>query len=98
MTPAVGADARPAVEAGRVWSSPAKSARRPSGPVLFARYAFGPNRLGYCGPDAVAELFGEGTVGGDDRALRELARSFDGSGRHTIWTASDGSSRVTWVP
>lgn len=51
----------------------------PTGPVLFARYAFGPNRLGYCGPDAVEELFGEGTVGGDDRALRELARSFDGA-------------------
>jgi hypothetical protein len=50
-----------------------------SGPALFARYAFGPNRLGYCGPDAVEELFGEGSTGGDDRALRELARSFDGA-------------------
>jgi hypothetical protein len=50
-----------------------------SGPVLFARYAFGPNRLGYCGPDAVEELFAEGTTGGDDRALRELARSFEGA-------------------
>ena len=50
-----------------------------SGPVLFARYAYGPNRLGYCGPDAVEELFGEGTSGGDDRALRELARSFEGA-------------------
>lgn len=50
-----------------------------SGPVLFARYAFGPNRLGYCGPDAVEELFAEGTIGGDDRALRELARSFEGA-------------------
>jgi len=49
------------------------------GPVLFARYAFGPNRLGYCGPDAVEELFGEGTVRGDDRALRDLARSFEGA-------------------
>ncbi|MFI5227193.1 MAG: DUF6390 family protein [Candidatus Limnocylindrales bacterium] len=59
-------------------------ARRPpprpvSGPVLFARYAFGPNRLGYCGPDAVAELFGETTGGRDERALRELARGFDGA-------------------
>jgi hypothetical protein len=57
--------------------------RRPvaeaSGPVLFARYAFGPNRLGYCGPDAIEELFGEGTTAGDDRALRELATSFDGA-------------------
>lgn len=50
-----------------------------SGPVLFARYAYGPNRLGYCGPDAVEELFGEGSVGGDDRALRDLARGFEGA-------------------
>jgi hypothetical protein len=49
------------------------------GPVLFARYAYGPNRLGYCGPDAVQELFGEGSSGGDERALRELARSFEGA-------------------
>ena len=50
-----------------------------SGPVLFARYAYGPNRLGYCGPDAVEELWGEGTVGHDEEALRELARSFEGA-------------------
>jgi hypothetical protein len=50
-----------------------------SGPVLFARYAYGPNRLGYCGPDAIEELFGEGATGGDDRALRELARGFEGA-------------------
>jgi hypothetical protein len=54
-------------------------AARPSGPVLFARYAFGPNRLGYCGPEAADELFGEGSSGGDERALRELARSFEGA-------------------
>ena len=47
-----------------------------SGPVLFARYAYGPNRLGYCGPDAIEELFGEAAGGADDRALRELARGF----------------------
>jgi hypothetical protein len=52
---------------------------RVSGPILFARYAYGPNRMGYCGPDAVEELFGEGTSGGDERALRELARSFEGA-------------------
>jgi hypothetical protein len=51
-----------------------------SGPVLFARYAFGPNRLGYCGPDAVEELFGESASRAvDERALRELARGFDGA-------------------
>ena len=50
-----------------------------SGPVLFARYAYGPNRLGYCGPDAVEELWGEGTSGRDTAALRQLARSFEGA-------------------
>ena len=52
---------------------------RASGPVLFARYAFGPNRLGYCGSEAIDELFGEVTGGHDERALRELARSFEGA-------------------
>lgn len=51
-----------------------------SGPVLFARYAFGPNRLGYCGPAAVDELFGEGTsASADDHLLRRLAPEFEGA-------------------
>ena len=51
-----------------------------SGPVLFARYAFGPNRLGYCGPDADVELFELGAAPQpDDRGLRHLARGFDGA-------------------
>ncbi|HEY3163028.1 MAG TPA: DUF6390 family protein [Candidatus Limnocylindrales bacterium] len=50
-----------------------------SGPALFARYAYGPNRLGYCGPDAIEELFGEAAGGADDRALRDLARGFEGA-------------------
>jgi len=49
------------------------------GPVLFARYAFGPNRLGYCGPDDAAELFGQATGGGDMAALRSLAEQFEGA-------------------
>ena len=50
-----------------------------AGPILFARYAFGPNRLGYCGPDDSAELFAEATVGGDLRALRHNAEQFEGA-------------------
>jgi len=50
-----------------------------SGPIRFARYAFGPNKLGYCGPDASRELFEQATGGGDDSALRHLARDFDGA-------------------
>jgi hypothetical protein len=56
-------------------------ARRPepTGPLLFARYAYGPNRLGLCGPDDAESLFGETSVNGDDRELRSLARGFEGA-------------------
>jgi hypothetical protein len=49
-----------------------------SGPVLFARYAYGPNRFGYCGPDDADELLEAGAAG-QDRVLRELARGFEGA-------------------
>jgi hypothetical protein len=55
------------------------------GPVRFARYAFGPNALGYCGPDSAGELFELGTerpTDGariDSAAIRELARGFEGA-------------------
>ncbi|MCY7417908.1 MAG: DUF6390 family protein [Chloroflexi bacterium] len=61
--------------------SPTREPRRPapSGPVLFARYAYGPNRLGLCGPDDADSLFGESTTSGDDREVRHLARGFEGA-------------------
>lgn len=50
----------------------------PSGPVLFARYAYPPNRLGLCGPaDAPALL--DSAAAGADGDLRELARGFEGA-------------------
>jgi Family of unknown function (DUF6390) len=52
--------------------------RTVSGPVLFARYAYGPNRFGYCGPDDADELLEAGATG-HDRVLRELARGFEGA-------------------
>jgi hypothetical protein len=51
----------------------------PSGPVLFARYAYGPNRLGLCGPDDADSLFGEASDGSDERELRDLALGFEGA-------------------
>lgn len=55
------------------------STRRPvSGPVLFGRYAFGPNRLGYCGTDDHAALLGH-AASQDDGPLRSLARTFEGA-------------------
>ena len=46
--------------------SPAEATRprpTPSGPVLFARYAFGPNRLGLCGPEDWRSLLELGAAG-----------------------------------
>jgi hypothetical protein len=54
-------------------------ARRASGPLLFARYAFGPNRLGYCGPDDAAALFELAVDGRHDRDIRALAEKFEGA-------------------
>ncbi len=57
--------------------------RRPiapaSGPIRFARYAFGPNRLGYCGPDEAGELFAQATTGREEPRLRALAAQFEGA-------------------
>jgi len=49
------------------------------GPIRFARYAFGPNRLGYCGPEEAGELFEQATEGRDLRRLRDLAGQFEGA-------------------
>jgi hypothetical protein len=49
------------------------------GPILFGRYAFGPNRLGYCGPDDSTALLEYAAAGIDDGGLRALARGFEGA-------------------
>jgi Family of unknown function (DUF6390) len=51
----------------------------PPGPVLFGRYAFGPNRLGYCGPGETEALLALAASGTDDGELRNLARGFEGA-------------------
>ena len=51
----------------------------PPGPVLFGRYAFGPNRFGYCGPDETEALLALAASGTDDGGLRGLARGFEGA-------------------
>ena len=58
------------------WRRPVPPA---AGPIRFARYAYGPNQLGYCGPDASEELFAQATDHGDLRKLRELAGQFEGA-------------------
>ncbi len=64
------------VPAAADWRRPVPPA---PGPIRFARYAFGPNRLGFCGPEASTELFGQATGNGDLRRLRDLAGQFEGA-------------------
>jgi len=51
------------------------------GALAFARYAYPPNALGYCGPDRHRELLERVAAGlaGADPGLAELARGFDGA-------------------
>jgi hypothetical protein len=50
-----------------------------SGALLFGRYAFPPNRLGYCGPDDHKSLFEYVTAQQTDGGLLDLERRFDGA-------------------
>ncbi len=50
-----------------------------SGALRFGRYAFPPNRLGYCGPTDHAALLEYVASGRPDRGLVELERRFDGA-------------------
>ena len=55
------------------------TARKIDGALLFGRYAFPPNQLGYCGPDDHQQLFEYVAGGVTDRGLTELERRFDGA-------------------
>jgi hypothetical protein len=48
------------------------------GALMFARFAYPPNELGYCGPDAGTEML-EHTAANAGGGLRELAKSFAGA-------------------
>ncbi|MGD0853041.1 MAG: DUF6390 family protein [Acidimicrobiales bacterium] len=50
-----------------------------SGPSLFARYAYPPNELGYCGPRDSGALIESGTDPGGAALLGHLAHQFDGA-------------------
>jgi hypothetical protein len=51
---------------------------RYEGALMFARFAYPPNELGYCGPDAGTQLL-EQTAANAGGGLRELAKSFAGA-------------------
>lgn len=49
------------------------------GPIVFARYAYPPNELGYCGPEDHAALLQYAAAGIMDPGLADLARGFAGA-------------------
>lgn len=49
------------------------------GALLFGRYAFAPNQLGYCGPPDHQALFDYIAAGASDNGLLELERRFEGA-------------------
>jgi hypothetical protein len=50
-----------------------------SGALRFARYAYPPNELGLCGPDASRQLLEQVSAGVDDPDLHRLLRGFEGA-------------------
>jgi hypothetical protein len=50
-----------------------------SGAELFVRYAYPPNRLGYCGPEDVEALVAYRVSGVLDPGLRQLVTAFEGA-------------------
>jgi hypothetical protein len=57
----------------------AGSRSRSDGERLFARYAFAPNDLGYCGPAESATLFEVGAGGSAGADVEGIARRFSGA-------------------
>jgi len=49
------------------------------GPLMFVRYAYPPNALGYCGPDDFAAFREYAVAGVVDRGLVQLAQAFSGA-------------------
>ena len=58
-----------------------------AGPLLFARYAYPPNALGFCGADETRTLLDYGSAGESDGGLAELARTFEGAWPYLVLIA-----------
>ncbi|MGD0603340.1 MAG: DUF6390 family protein [Streptosporangiaceae bacterium] len=52
---------------------------RHDGPLMFVRYAYPPNSLGYCGPDDFTAFREYAVAGVVDRGLVQLAQAFAGA-------------------
>jgi hypothetical protein len=63
-----------------------------SGAILFARYAYPPNELGYCGPADNRSLLEYGSTQTVDRGLLQLAQGFSGA-----WPYLEFIARATGI-
>lgn len=68
-------------------------ADRDLGPLLFARYAYPPNELGYCGPADTATLLEKAAEGIVDTDLRRSLRAFEGAWPYLELIAHTGARR-----
>jgi hypothetical protein len=64
---------------GDFMNAPPALGARASGPALFARFAYPPNALGYCGPDDAQAVLEYAAAQTSDRGLVDLARQFHGA-------------------
>ncbi len=78
MNPSADAAAAPPALRDASWPEGGPEALA-SGAILFARYAYPPNELGYCGPQDHRALLDYGAEGTVDRGLLQLAQGFAGA-------------------
>jgi hypothetical protein len=64
-----------------------------NGAILFARYAYPPNELGYCGPPNHRALLDYGAEGTVDRGLVQLAQGFAGAWPYLEFIAANTGIR-----
>ena len=64
-----------------------------NGAILFARYAYPPNELGYCGPPNHRALLDYGSEGTVDRGLVQLAQGFAGAWPYLEFIAANTGIR-----
>jgi hypothetical protein len=67
---------------------PAEAIGPPTGALLFARYAYPPNALGYCGPDDPEALVQAAAGGEGGDALHALVGRFDGASAYLALIAA----------
>src|SRR5512141_849475 len=65
-----------------------------NGAILFARYAYPPNELGYCGPPDHKALLEYGSGQAFDPGLVELARGFAGAWPYLEFIAAQTGIRT----